>query len=104
MILVLASFPNQEAAEKTAESLIKKRLAACVHVSTAGTSFYEWEGKLCRETEHQLWAKSEKSLWEPLRDEILSQHPFEVPQILSFNADTTLPSYEAWVLETVKPK
>jgi periplasmic divalent cation tolerance protein len=102
MMLVLSTFPSRESAAKTASLLIEKRLAACVHISSGGESFYEWQGKLCHDREVQLWAKTENRLWEALRDEILDQHPFEVPQILGFNVDASLPAYESWVNEALK--
>jgi len=102
LILVLSTFPNRELALKVAQSLVEKRLAACVHVNPAGESIYEWEGKICREEEVQLWAKTEDRLWTAVRDEISTLHPFEIPQILGLNISNSLATYEDWLKNTVK--
>lgn len=102
LVLVLSTSPNIENASKIARNLVQKKLAACVHVSAPGTSFYSWENKLCEDQEYQIWAKTKKSLLEPLEAEILAHHPFQTPQILSMPIESGHPAYLSWVKENTQ--
>ena len=104
MMIVLASFPSRESASRVASVLIEQKLAACVHISPEGESFYEWEGRICHEREVQLWAKTEASRWEAVKEQILKLHPFEIPQILGLNVDQSLPAYESWVNKALESR
>jgi len=104
LILILSTLPNREIAVKIAQSLVEKKLAACVHVNNSGQSIYEWEGKICQEEEVQLWAKTEDRLWTAARDEISRLHPFEIPQILGLNVSSSLASYEDWLKTTLSQR
>lgn len=102
MILVLATFPDASSAKAAARTIIQKRLAACAYVSAPGTSIYWWDERVCEESEVQLWLKAPKAAWEPLKAEILSLHPFDVPQILSMNMDNVHLPYKEWALKVTK--
>ena len=42
---IYSTFPNKEAALKTARLLVDAKLAACVNISAPIVSVYSWEGK-----------------------------------------------------------
>lgn len=96
-ILVFSTCPSTEVAEKIAAALIEDRLAACVHVSSAVTSFYRWEGKIQREPEVQLVIKTQESRFDDLCQKIRQLHPYEIPEILSIPIVSGLEAYLAWL-------
>jgi len=49
-VFLYSTFPDQESALKVAQTLVSRKLAACVNLSAPMTSVYEWQGTI--ETGH----------------------------------------------------
>ena len=98
-VIILCTTPGKEPAKKIAESLVNKKLAACVSMIEGVTSVYEWEGKICEDTECQMIIKSRNGVFQKIKEEITSMHPFEVPEIVSLNVNDGLDSYLKWISE-----
>jgi len=96
-IIIFSTVSRREEAEKIAKSLIGKRLAACVNILDGMTSVYEWKNELCTENEVLMIIKSRKSLFEDIKNEILSLHTYELPEIISFPISEGLPAYLDWI-------
>jgi periplasmic divalent cation tolerance protein len=100
MILVLVSFENIEDAKKIANLLIDKKLAACVSIMPA-TNFYSWKGKKVESLEIEAIIKTAENKLEEIKSEISSTLSYEIPQIISFNADAN-ESYLKWLEEVTE--
>ncbi|MFH0975608.1 MAG: divalent-cation tolerance protein CutA [Spirochaetota bacterium] len=101
-ILILCTISSKTEAKKIANELVQKKLAACVNIIEGLTSIYEWKGKLCDESECLMIIKSKESLFDSIKKEIVSLHPYEVPEIFSFNISDGLESYLNWICENTK--
>ena len=44
VLLVLTNLPDREAAESLAQTLVERRLAACVNILSPCRSVYRWQG------------------------------------------------------------
>lgn len=80
-----------------AESLVNSRLAACVSHAPCLTSTYAWEGRVETASEVLLLIKTQTVLVGAVKTWIAEHHPYEVPEILVFNASDGLDSYLSWV-------
>lgn len=89
--------PDQEIGEKIARSLLAKRLAACVSVASEAHSFYWWKGKITRDREYQLTIKTRAECYSALETEIVSSHPYEIPEIVSLPIGTGYLPYLDWI-------
>lgn len=96
-LLVLTNLPDQETAMALAQSLIGKRLAACVNVLDGCTSIYRWEGKIQTDREIPVLIKTRSDAYALLQAEILASHPYEVPEIIALPVDRGLQPYLEWV-------
>lgn len=94
--MVLCTSPDEQHAENLADLLIGEKLAACVQLVPI-RSFYQWKGKICRDEERLLLIKTRAALYGDLEKLIISNHPYEVPEILRFDIDSGLGSYLAWM-------
>lgn len=74
-LLVLTTVPTEQAGEEIARQLVENRLAACVTVSSAGRSFYRWEGKIAQDHEHILLIKTRTELFSRLEAKLKELHP-----------------------------
>ena len=96
LIVVQTSFDTKEEAQKMAQSLVKNKLSACVHMDHV-ESFYEWNGELSQSMEYRLQIKTLKSNYEELEAFIVKEHSYDLPEIISFIIDNSLKSYSQWV-------
>jgi len=98
-ILVLTNLPDTNSAEKLAEILITKQLAACVNQLSPCTSTYQWQGKIEKTNEVPMVIKTTRHHYAALEATILAHHPYELPEIIYVSIDGGLPAYLAWVAE-----
>jgi periplasmic divalent cation tolerance protein len=66
-------------------------------------SVYRWEGKVERQTEHLLIAKTTAERFAELEDEVRALHSYDTPEIVSFPLTESSPAYLRWLQESVAP-
>jgi periplasmic divalent cation tolerance protein len=103
VILVVTNLPDSESAFNLGRHLVELRLAACVNVLPAVTSFYEWEGKLEQATEHTLVAKTVRARYAEVERAIIERHPYSLPEIVAVDVTAGLPAYLQWVERGSQP-
>ena len=99
MRLVLVTHPSKEHAERITRGVIDAKLAACVLVADV-KSFYTWEGKLNEDDEVVTILKTSIDKVEMLEKYIATNHDYDVPAIISFQASTN-ESYGNWLEQQV---
>jgi len=100
-LLVLTTVARAEDAERLAEELVGRRLAACVNVLPGVRSIYRWKGAIEREEERLLLVKTRADRFEALREAILSLHPYEVPEVVAVPIEAGSAAYLRWLDESV---
>ncbi|HIG99037.1 MAG TPA: divalent-cation tolerance protein CutA [Thermoplasmata archaeon] len=80
--IVYLTTDSIESAKSIARSLVKEKLAACVHILPKIESIYRWQGKIEEANECVLLAKTTDRNVEKTIQKIRSLHPYEVPEIL----------------------
>lgn len=95
--LVLSTASSLKEGEKIAQHLIRKGLAACVNVVPRLSSYFLWEGRLCREREVLLLVKTVKGKLRRIVKDIRGLHSYSVPEILFFKAEGGERQYVSWV-------
>ncbi|MEM0438171.1 MAG: divalent-cation tolerance protein CutA [Candidatus Micrarchaeia archaeon] len=98
--VLYSPFPSLKSAQKAGAVLINRNLAACVNIFPAH-SIYEWEGKVQKQREWVLVAKTTKQCLRGAELCIRESHPYSVPAILSFSADAN-DGYAKWVRSQCK--
>ena len=95
MRLVLVTHPSKKHAERITRGVIDAKLAACVLVSDV-KSFYNWEGKLNEDDEVVTILKTSTDKVSDLEKYIATNHDYDVPAIISFQANANQ-SYGKWL-------
>jgi periplasmic divalent cation tolerance protein len=95
--LLLNTCPDQQSAEKIARILIEKKLAACVNILPGLCSVYPWKDQIETAQEHLLIIKTRKDQYHNVETNILSNHPYELPEIIAVSIDQGLPEYLQWI-------
>jgi periplasmic divalent cation tolerance protein len=94
---VFMTAASAEEAETIAAALVEKKLAACVNIISAVQSVYWWEGKICREPEVFLMAKTKTSLFPQLAAEVKALHSYKVPEIIMLPIAEGSAEYLQWI-------
>jgi periplasmic divalent cation tolerance protein len=96
VILMLTTLPDSASAQKLAAGALNARLAACVTELGAVRSSYHWQGKIESAEEIQLLFKTCVARSLELEQFIQANHPYETPEILSWQAAASA-AYGQWV-------
>ena len=96
-IFLMTTVGSEQQAIDIAQTLVQKKLAACVSYSMRFHSIYWWEGKVCSDQEVLLMIKSVKKHETAIIEQISKIHQYEIPEILSFNVDNVSEKYLQWI-------
>jgi len=99
VILALITVPDQDTADRLANALVEKRLAACVNIIPDLKSVYRWQGDICRDDESLLLVKTVRSRFDELKAAVIELHPYKLPEIIAVDVVAGLEAYLAWVAE-----
>jgi periplasmic divalent cation tolerance protein len=100
-VMVFSSAGSQIEANHIAETLIEKKLAACVSILPGVTSHYCWKDNRESSYEVTIMIKSLRSKFEDLKKEIIELHSFEVPEILMVPVLDGSKDYLSWLKEVM---
>ena len=81
--------------------LVSKRLAACVQILPEMESIYRWQGKIERQREVLLIAKTVNSKFAELEREVRVFHSYETPEIVAFPLSAGSSPYLQWLSASV---
>jgi periplasmic divalent cation tolerance protein len=96
-LLVLTNVPDRATAEKLADLLVDRRLAACVNILAPCRSVYRWKDAVQRDEEHPMLMKTTAERYPALEQALRAAHPYELPEIIAVPIERGLPAYLDWV-------
>jgi periplasmic divalent cation tolerance protein len=102
-IVVLMTAANGEEAARLADMLIGAHLAACVQILPEMESVYRWQGKIERQPEILLLAKTSLSKFEDLEREVRALHSYETPEIVALPIVAGSTAYLEWLNASLTP-
>jgi periplasmic divalent cation tolerance protein len=103
-LLVLTNLPDRAAAERLADALVVRRVAACVNILAPCHSVYRWENALQHEDEHPVLIKTTSERYPELESAIRTLHPYELPEIIAVPIERGLGAYLDWVRAESTPE
>ncbi len=104
LVLIYATFPDQEAAVAMAEHLVQSRMAACVNILPGMVSVYEWDDQLSQSSEVVAIVKTREALAEVVVATMKSRHSYENPAIVVVPVTGGSAAFLAWVAAQATPK
>ena len=97
VLLAFCTCPDQTAADRITEALVREGLAACVNQIIGVQSVYRWEGKLRRDSEVLLLMKTTTARFDILAARLLELHPYDLPEIIAAPITGGVSEYLQWV-------
>lgn len=82
-IVVFITAVNKDEATRLAEMLVEKRLAGCVQILPGVESVYRWQGRIERQEEVLLIAKTVSAKFDELSNEVTAVHSYETPEVVA---------------------
>ena len=81
-VVVMMTAGSREEAARLAEMLVGAHLAACVQIMPEMESVYRWQGRVHREPEVLLLAKTTAACFAELEREVRALHTYDTPEII----------------------
>lgn len=101
IVLIYATFPDAEAAQRIAETLVRERLIACANIFPPHRAIYPWQGKIEIETEVAALFKTRRAQAEAAIARARPLHPSTVPCFLILPIEGGWPAYLDWLRQSV---
>jgi len=97
VLLCHCTCPDETTANAIASVLVEERLAACVSLQPGLTSVYRWQERVERAQEVLLAIKTTRERLPAVVERIRELHPYELPEVLAFEAAGGLEPWLRWV-------
>jgi periplasmic divalent cation tolerance protein len=94
---VFTTVDDRDVAERIANALISRRLAACVQIMGPVTSVYRWQGKVETSPEWLCIIKTQQSRYPTVEAAIRELHTYQVPEIVAVPIVAGAAGYLAWL-------
>ena len=96
-IVVFMTAASGEEATRLADMLVGAHLAACVQILPEMESVYRWQGKVERQAEVLLIAKTTRAKFDELEREVRALHSYDTPEIVAVPILTGSAPYLEWL-------
>ncbi|MBV9572305.1 MAG: divalent-cation tolerance protein CutA [Alphaproteobacteria bacterium] len=94
-VFLYSTFPDEAAAKRVGEALVRARLAACVNIYPMH-SIYEWEGNLENSAEVSAFIKTRRDRVDDVIAAARPLHPYTTPCFLVLPIVNGNEDYLAW--------
>ena len=101
VMVVLATFPDEERARQIGTILVKNQVAACVNLLPAVRSIFQWEGKVEDEMEALAVIKTTRGAYARMESMLREAHPYEEPEVIALPVVAGSDGYLSWVAASV---
>jgi periplasmic divalent cation tolerance protein len=102
-IVFFMTASSGEEATRLADLLVGANLAACVQILPEMESVYRWRGKIERQSEILLIAKTSVAKFADLEREVRALHSYETPEIIALPILAGSAPYLEWLAAILKP-
>lgn len=96
-LLVMSTCPTHDVALTLAKALVQAGHAACVNLMPAVHSVYLWRSELQAEDEVMLLIKTTTAKFPALREALVAQHPYELPEVIAVGIEDGHHPYLDWL-------
>ena len=95
------SIESMELIKKLTDELLTLKIAGCIHRTKIHSS-YIWENQIVYEDEINLTISTKKKFYQEVKELILKNHSYEIPQIIYKKIDGGLNEYFQWLSLSIK--
>ena len=97
-VILISTFSDEKSLIDLSKLLImEKKICACVNY-TKVNSMYIWDSKLQCDEEYLAFFKTTSTCIKNLKDEIMKNHPYEIPEIVVIHMSDVSDKYLSWMI------
>jgi periplasmic divalent cation tolerance protein len=100
-LIILTTAGSEADAQKIANQLVERRLAACVNIIPRIHSVYRWQGKVDAAEEFLLLIKTTKSRTAEVQAVIRELHSYDLPEFVVISIEDGSAEYLEWIEKSV---
>jgi periplasmic divalent cation tolerance protein len=100
--IVLVTAPDLKTARQLARGALKAKLVACANLVPKIESHYWWQGKIESSAEVLGVFKTTRAKLNTFEKFVLSNHPYDTPEIISLPLTSGTERYLNWLAASVK--
>jgi periplasmic divalent cation tolerance protein len=100
--VVLTTCGSLDEGRRIAQTLVERRLAACVNIVPQVESIYRWRDEVESASETMLVIKTTAEASERLRAALKELHSYDIPECIEFEISDGSAAYLDWIAEAVK--
>ena len=102
MVIIKTTTDSHKVMKLIANTLLNKKLAACVNMIPRMRSKYVVDGRITESREVILFVKTTKKLENKVYKTIKELHNYEIPEISTIQASNVDKDYEKWLRDFVE--
>ena len=103
-VLIYATCPDVNVAQRIAEPLVARGLVACVNIVPGMMSVYRWRGDVQTASECVVLIKTRRSLADAVIADARARHPYDEPAFVVLPIDGGAAGFLSWIMsETAAP-
>jgi periplasmic divalent cation tolerance protein len=99
--ILVTTFAKEEHATDIVRTLVREQLVACGTLLRGARSIYVWQGNLEDAEEIVVIFKTTAEAAPSAAARLKELHPYEVPEILLYEAESLNPAYTKWVGDNI---
>jgi len=99
--IVFMTASSVEEASRIAEALVEESLVACVNTIDACQSVYRWQGKVVKDREVLMIAKTTTENVPAIEKRVAELHSYDVPEIIACDLTSLAAGYQAWLEDVI---
>lgn len=100
-LIILTTAGSEAEAQKIANQLVERRLAACVNIIPRIHSVYRWQRKVDAAEEFLLLIKTTKSRTAEVQAVIRELHSYDLPEFVVISIEDGSAEYLEWIEKSV---
>ena len=98
-LVVYVTAPSEDEAATIAKALVGGKLAGCVNIVKGIRSIYSWQGKIEDDSEVLMICKTQKHLFDSLKERVKELHSYSVPEVIAMPIVAGSEDYLCWLGE-----
>jgi periplasmic divalent cation tolerance protein len=97
IVICFVTCPSKEVGAALAKIVVAERLAACVNIIDSVQSVYQWKDEIVIDSEVLLMIKTTEGRVETLRERMLENHPYDLPEFIVIRSSSSSEAYARWI-------
>jgi periplasmic divalent cation tolerance protein len=98
-VLIYMTAGSEAEADRVGEALLDANLVACVNILPGMRSLYRWQGKVARDPEVTLIAKTRADLVDRVTALVKQTHSYDCPCVVSLPIEGGNPEFLDWIAQ-----